>query len=397
MANRSEKTILFLCTGNYYRSRLAGVLFNSVAGKMGLPWRASSRGLALEWGVNNVGPMAVSAVKALEALGVRAAEAVARFPIQATADDFTLADWVVALKQAEHLPLLQERFPACGRYDSATGNYIFSARDYRPTTGQWLQRDPLGQAAGDLNIGRVEGDNPTNLLDPSGLFPPPKGPNPITPPSQPKPPQASFVLPRGVVLTTSEIIQRMLKDVYKPIPIPQVLPLPAGQPPSVLIPTVNELKNKKLVAIDKEITELRLKQLALLNDSIETRPRLLAKQDELNKVLEQWFKVYNDPNLSDEEKGRQLVPIERQQKVLQNQVNLGKNALANTDKEVALIEAQIGLKQMARDKINREEPTFIWVRWPPKTGGLIMYPSQAELDALKKERDAQPWPPPPSK
>jgi protein-tyrosine phosphatase len=48
MAQRSEKTVLFLCTGNYYRSRFAEVLFNSVADRMGLPWRASSRGLALE-------------------------------------------------------------------------------------------------------------------------------------------------------------------------------------------------------------------------------------------------------------------------------------------------------------------------------------------------------------
>ncbi len=56
-----------------------------------------------------------------------------------------------------------------GRYDVATGNYIFDAHDYRPTTGQWLQRDPLGQAAGDLNIGRFVGDNPTNATDPSGL------------------------------------------------------------------------------------------------------------------------------------------------------------------------------------------------------------------------------------
>jgi predicted translation initiation factor SUI1 len=28
------------------------------------------------------------------------------------ADDFEVSDWIVALKQAEHLPLLQERFPA---------------------------------------------------------------------------------------------------------------------------------------------------------------------------------------------------------------------------------------------------------------------------------------------
>src|SRR5688500_1323269 len=112
MAQRSHNTVLFLCTGNYYRSRFAEVLFNSVVGKMGLRWQASSRGLALERGVNNVGPMAVAAVKALEALGILATPAVTRFPAQVTVEALEAADRVVALKQAEHLPLLQERFPA---------------------------------------------------------------------------------------------------------------------------------------------------------------------------------------------------------------------------------------------------------------------------------------------
>ncbi len=112
MAKPSGKVVLFLCTGNYYRSRFAEALFNSVAAKMGLPWRASSRGLALELGVNNVGPMAVSAVKALEARGLRGATEVGRLPMQATAEDFEAAHWIVALKEAEHLPLLHERFPA---------------------------------------------------------------------------------------------------------------------------------------------------------------------------------------------------------------------------------------------------------------------------------------------
>jgi predicted translation initiation factor SUI1 len=111
MAKRSEKTVLFLCTGNYYRSRFAEVLFNSVAVRMGLPWRAASRGLALERGINNVGPMAASAVQALEALGVGTAEAVARLPAQVMTDDLDGAALIVALKRAEHLPLLQERFP----------------------------------------------------------------------------------------------------------------------------------------------------------------------------------------------------------------------------------------------------------------------------------------------
>src|SRR6184192_2839067 len=107
MAKRSEKTVLFLCTGNYYRSRFAEVLFNSLAGKMGLLWRASSRGLALERGVNNVGPMTASAIKALEAMGVCAGDDCARPPAQVTAEDLQAADRVVALRQDEHLPLLQ--------------------------------------------------------------------------------------------------------------------------------------------------------------------------------------------------------------------------------------------------------------------------------------------------
>jgi len=106
MAKRREKAILFLCTGNYYRSRFAEILFKSVAGKMGLPWRASSSGLALERGVNNVGPMEVTAITSLEARGIRGVADFARFPIQVTKDDLETASWIVALKGAEHMPLL---------------------------------------------------------------------------------------------------------------------------------------------------------------------------------------------------------------------------------------------------------------------------------------------------
>src|SRR5947209_8657923 len=112
MGARRQKTVLFLCTGNYYRSRFAEVLFNSIAAKMALAWRASSAALALERGVNNVGPMAVSAVRALEALGVRATEDCARLPAQVTDEDLEGADWIVALSDEEHRPLLLERFPA---------------------------------------------------------------------------------------------------------------------------------------------------------------------------------------------------------------------------------------------------------------------------------------------
>jgi protein-tyrosine-phosphatase len=112
MEQKRQKILLFLCTGNYYRSRFAEILFNSVAGKMRLAWKASSKGLALEFNVNNLGPMAASAVKALEMEGLRATEEWTRLPAKVTADDFDKADLIVALKQAEHLPLLKDRFPA---------------------------------------------------------------------------------------------------------------------------------------------------------------------------------------------------------------------------------------------------------------------------------------------
>lgn len=109
MAKR--KTILFLCTGNYYRSRFAEVLFVSVARKMGLPWDASSRALALERGVNNIGPMATAAIKALESMGIRDGDRCNRCPAQVTIEELEQADTIIALKHVEHLPLLQERFP----------------------------------------------------------------------------------------------------------------------------------------------------------------------------------------------------------------------------------------------------------------------------------------------
>ena len=38
--------VLFLCTGNYYRSRYAEEIFNHQAGRDGLGWRAFSRAVA---------------------------------------------------------------------------------------------------------------------------------------------------------------------------------------------------------------------------------------------------------------------------------------------------------------------------------------------------------------
>ena len=98
------RTILFLCTGNYYRSRFAEYYFNHRARLEGLPWLAISRGLATERGINNVGPISEYASLALSRLDVQI-PANERFPRQLDQDDLLIADLVIAVKEAEHRPL----------------------------------------------------------------------------------------------------------------------------------------------------------------------------------------------------------------------------------------------------------------------------------------------------
>jgi len=102
-------TVLFLCTGNYYRSRFAEELFNARACEAGLDWRAESRALAIERGKENVGPISPLVRSALAELGLIPAGA-ERFPASCTPADFESADLIIALSDAEHRPLILERY-----------------------------------------------------------------------------------------------------------------------------------------------------------------------------------------------------------------------------------------------------------------------------------------------
>ena len=104
------KTVLFLCTGNYYRSRFAEIVFNDLARHRGLAWRADSRGLAVGRCATNVGPISRHAWEGLKSRGLEA-DADGRFPLQVTDADLGGADLVVAVKEAEHRPLLSLLFP----------------------------------------------------------------------------------------------------------------------------------------------------------------------------------------------------------------------------------------------------------------------------------------------
>ncbi len=106
----ASRRLLFLCTGNFYRSRFAETLFNTLAAEAGLSWRAYSRGLATENVVSDWGPISAHALRGLEARGISVDEPIPP-PRQVEERDLEEADLVIALKEAEHRPLLAERFP----------------------------------------------------------------------------------------------------------------------------------------------------------------------------------------------------------------------------------------------------------------------------------------------
>jgi protein-tyrosine phosphatase len=106
----TTKRVLFLCTGNYYRSRYAEELFNFEAKNQGLAWSAFSRGLAEKSSSENVGPISRFALEALQAKAI-VSEGAARYPLSCCLADFAEAELVIALKEAEHRPMLDRRFP----------------------------------------------------------------------------------------------------------------------------------------------------------------------------------------------------------------------------------------------------------------------------------------------
>ncbi len=107
MAVRMEKHILFICTGNFYRSRFSEAVFNYLASRKNMPWRAFSRGLAVHLVDGPISPFT------LHALQVRGISPFFTAPDRQALRriDLEQADLVIALKREEHLPLMTEQFP----------------------------------------------------------------------------------------------------------------------------------------------------------------------------------------------------------------------------------------------------------------------------------------------
>ena len=109
MPNKKLKTIIFICSANYYRSRFSEYLFNALAEEKGLRWRATSRGLKTSMVTTSDGAISDFTAYRLTAMGVPFDGE--RFPIQLSETDLDNADLVIAVKEAEHRAMMQEQFP----------------------------------------------------------------------------------------------------------------------------------------------------------------------------------------------------------------------------------------------------------------------------------------------
>ena len=101
-------TVLFLCTGNYYRSRFAEHYFNEQARLRNIDWQASSRGL--QPSQDNLGFMSRDALDRLRVLGIDPPEPM-RLPMDLQEDELRAATVTIAVNEIEHRPLMEARFP----------------------------------------------------------------------------------------------------------------------------------------------------------------------------------------------------------------------------------------------------------------------------------------------
>lgn len=101
------RRVLFVCSGNYYRSRLAEILFNHQAAAAGLAWEASSRGLLKTGELRGLSHHAVGHLEGAK-LGHLAEQP--RDPLAIDVEDLTAADLVIGLCREEHQPMVEQKF-----------------------------------------------------------------------------------------------------------------------------------------------------------------------------------------------------------------------------------------------------------------------------------------------
>ena len=101
------KTVLFVCSGNFYRSRFAEAVFNHRALQHGVAWRAESRGFSPHLATSDLAP---EARQALELRNIPLA-LTRRKPARLLHQDLSRAHTVVCVNEIEHRPKLAKSHP----------------------------------------------------------------------------------------------------------------------------------------------------------------------------------------------------------------------------------------------------------------------------------------------
>jgi len=101
--------VLFVCTGNYYRSRFSEIYLNHYCQQQQLPCQAFSRGFNT-MNNGNVGPLSVHAIHELNKRNIPL-PGTRRYPLRLKQHDLWLATQVVLIKETEHRPMIQRAFP----------------------------------------------------------------------------------------------------------------------------------------------------------------------------------------------------------------------------------------------------------------------------------------------
>jgi protein-tyrosine phosphatase len=124
--------ILFICTGNYYRSRFAEIVFNDVAKRQKLAAIAYSRGFRLN-PEKNKGILSPHAISYLSLISISCEQP--GQPTRLAAADLKGASVIIVLDEKEHRPMMRQFFPEWEhrvRYWNFEDDYLVSPSNVLP-------------------------------------------------------------------------------------------------------------------------------------------------------------------------------------------------------------------------------------------------------------------------
>jgi len=104
--------VLFLCTGNYYRSRLAEEFLRAMARGKALDIICDSAALGIVPNPINVGPIRRELRDFMKQRNIYSSSA-ERFPRKCTAGDIESSDIVIGMNEPEHRHMVEKQFPGC--------------------------------------------------------------------------------------------------------------------------------------------------------------------------------------------------------------------------------------------------------------------------------------------